>query len=152
MELSSQGDVPSLPCSLTEAAHFTFWTSFEQQQNTKANHDQNNKEEEADGFAYQHHQEVEIYILQEVEWGELQEATAEGQKHQRAEREIDGCSPGRKNPGPQATQITITTVDAFDCDVEIDDRIKARRIDDEQPCFENSPQEEEEEKARGRRG
>ena len=60
-------------------------------------------------------------------------------------------------------QVTIVTVDTFDCDVEIDDAfdcdveidngIKASRIDDEQPCFENSTQEEEETgKVRGRRG
>ena len=78
MELSSQDDEPRLPCSLTEAAHFTFWTSFEQQQNTKANHDQNNKEEEADGFAWKYHQEVEINILQEVERWDLQDDTTQG--------------------------------------------------------------------------
>ena len=64
-----------------------------------------------------------------------------------------GCLPSRKNPGPQATEVAIVTVDAFDCDVKIDDQIKALWVDDEQPCFETSPKEEEEEgEARGMRG
>ena len=63
-------------------------------------------------------------------------------------REIDQRSSGRKNPGAQAPEVAIGTVDAFNCDVKIDDRIKVLRIDDEQPCFENSPEEEEEEEGK----
>lgn len=117
-------------------------SSFEQQRNTKADHDQSNKEEDADGFASQHHQEVEISIVQEVEWGELEEGT-EGQRHRRAEGEIDRRSLSRKNSWPEATQVTVVTVDSFDCELEINERIKARCINDEHPCFENSSQKEE---------
>ncbi len=82
----------------TEASNIPFGTSFEQQQNTKANHDQSNKEEAADSFAWQHHQEVGNNILQEVKLVDLEEGTAEGQRRRRTEGEINGRLPSRKNP------------------------------------------------------
>ena len=78
-----------------KAAHFIFGTSFEQQQST-TNHSQSN-EEEVYGSAWQCHQEGKINILQEIERGDPQEGTAEGQRDGRVEGEVDGRAPGCKN-------------------------------------------------------